>query len=138
MGGTTENAPAVRKHPGAGNRRTVLMQDQTNPVDGSHEGNPSGLGVTRCDQCGAPERPLDHEGLCPMCQKLRAHVRFEAAEVSLEILSATLRVALEGNADPEDIRALVEDELRGASSLMGGTQKELHQKIDELYLAGVR
>ena len=138
MGSTTENAPAVRKHPGAGNRRTVLMQDQTNPVDGSHEGNPSGLGVTRCDQCGAPERPLDHEGLCPMCQKLRAHVRSEAAEVSLGILSATLRVALEGNAHPEDVRALVEEELRGASSPAGGTQKELYQKIDELYLAGVR
>ena len=114
------------------------MQDQTNPVDGSHEGNPSGLGVTRCDQCGAPERPLDHEGLCPMCQKLRAHVRSEAAEVSLGILSATLRVALEGNAHPEDVRALVEEKLRGAPSPMGGTQKELHQKIDELYLAGVR
>jgi len=28
--------------------------------------------------------------------------------------------------------------LRGASSPMGGTQKELHQKIDGLYLAGVR
>ena len=117
------------------------MHAQTSPAGGSQPTDhrkPSGLGVTRCDRCGAPNRPLDHEGFCPMCQKLEAHVRSEAAEVSLEILSATLRVALEGNAHPEDIRALVEEELRGASSLMGGTQKELHQKIDELYLAGVR
>ena len=114
------------------------MQDQPNPVDGSHEGNPSGLGVMRCDQCGAPERPLDHEGLCPMCQKLRAHVRSEAAEVSLGILSATLRVALEGNAHPEDIRALVEEQWRDAQPPAGGTQVDLYQEINKLYLAGVR
>ena len=92
------------------------------------------LGVTHCDRCGAPDRPLNVEGWCPMCQKIDAHAGHEAGTSALEAVRGMLQ-AFAGRLHPDDVREAVDEELPsdGVARL-----SEMGERIDDLYLAGVR
>lgn len=106
---------------------------EKHPLDGERR-----LGETHCDQCGE-WRVLNEEGVCVFCERHEAEGDLRAAVTALEIVRAVVRTALEGNANPADLRHVVEEEVERHARHLNPVMPvdDLCEKLHAFYDAGV-
>ena len=90
----------------------------------------------RCHGCGRQAVRVNELDECELCQGIQAVVGVETSDVSLEILRASIRAALGRSVHPDDLREMVEEELRGVETSRP-TRRELSDRSHELHKAGV-
>jgi hypothetical protein len=120
-----------RNTPGPAPGNEVLRHSQHDRLDGE-----SRLGVTHCEACGRQAVRVDEYGSCGLCHGIQADVGGEISDVSLEILRSGIRAALGRSVHLHDLRAMVEEELRGVETGRP-TRRELADRSEALYEAGV-
>ncbi len=114
-----------------------LMERLRQSVEEARQSVEEARGNTvKCVVCGRQAVRVDEDGACELCQGIQADIGVEISDVSLEILRASIRAALGRSVHPDDLREMVEEELRGVETSRP-TRRELWDRSHELHKAGV-
>ncbi len=92
--------------------------------------------TVECRGCGRQAVRVNEHDECELCQGIQADVGVEISDVSLAILRSGIRAALGRSVHPDDLREMVEEELRSVETSRP-TRRELSDRSHALYEAGV-